>query len=111
MRRTDGGVISGGLRSISTGMVWGHPGLPTCLTLHSQMMIPTPLQFSFSGGSSPLRERPVVPDVSDNRRPERRMMIGTRTTPGDWQWLDEMMGEDVPAVRPTQKIRRMPEGH
>ncbi|MED6135350.1 hypothetical protein PIB30_045610 [Stylosanthes scabra] len=60
--------------------------------------------------SAPHPERPVVPDVPDNRRPTRRMMVGTRTTARDWQWLDEMMAEDASAVRPTQRIRRMPEG-
>ncbi|MED6170695.1 hypothetical protein PIB30_033461 [Stylosanthes scabra] len=34
-------------------MVSEQPGLRTCLTLHS-LLIPTPRQTSFSGGSSPL---------------------------------------------------------
>ncbi|MED6108501.1 hypothetical protein PIB30_024530 [Stylosanthes scabra] len=38
-------------------------------------------------------------------------MVGTRTTARDWQWLDEMMDVDAPAVRPTQRIRRMPEDY
>ncbi|MED6200172.1 hypothetical protein PIB30_082530 [Stylosanthes scabra] len=130
MRRADEGVISGSLRSISIGMVYGHPGLPNCLTLHNQM-IPAPLQSSFSGCSSqrggtlsrpaedisvdatqrqsaPHPERPVVPDVPDNKRPGRRMMVGTRTTARDWQWLDEMMAEDTPAVRPISTLGGCP---
>ncbi|MED6146344.1 hypothetical protein PIB30_033648 [Stylosanthes scabra] len=39
MHAKDGrGVISGFLRSISAGMVCGHPGLPSFLALHSQMI-------------------------------------------------------------------------
>ncbi|MED6138509.1 hypothetical protein PIB30_074849 [Stylosanthes scabra] len=40
-------------------------------------------------------------------RPERRRMVGTRTTARDWQWVDEMLGDDVPTPR---RARRMPEG-
>ncbi|MED6169610.1 hypothetical protein PIB30_022828 [Stylosanthes scabra] len=56
-------------------------------------------------------ERPTVPDVPDNRRSGRRMMVGTRPTARDWQWLDDMIGEDASAERSTQKIRRMPESY
>ncbi|MED6132573.1 hypothetical protein PIB30_020219 [Stylosanthes scabra] len=47
--------------------------------------------------SGPHPTRPDVPHVSDNRRPRRKMMVGTRTTARDWQWLDEMIAEDAPA--------------
>ncbi|MED6192477.1 hypothetical protein PIB30_010412 [Stylosanthes scabra] len=43
-----------------------------------------------------------------SRRPARRMMVGTRTTARDWQWLNDIMTEDAPAAPPTQKNRRMP---
>ncbi|MED6160088.1 hypothetical protein PIB30_048145 [Stylosanthes scabra] len=56
-------------------------------------------------------ERPVVPNVPDNRRPGRKMMVGMRTTARDWQGLDDMMADDTPAEQPTQKIRRMPESY
>ncbi|MED6122227.1 hypothetical protein PIB30_037822 [Stylosanthes scabra] len=46
-------------------------------------------------------------DAPDNRRAERRRMVGMRTTARDWQWVDEMLGDDVPAPR---RARRMPEG-
>ncbi|MED6147194.1 hypothetical protein PIB30_041848 [Stylosanthes scabra] len=36
------------------------------------------------------------------------MMVGTRTTAREWQWLDEIMGEDAPAERLTQKMRACP---
>ncbi|MED6107127.1 hypothetical protein PIB30_011142 [Stylosanthes scabra] len=58
--------------------------------------------------SGPHSARPDVPHVPDNRRPARRMMVGTRTTARDWQWLDDIMDEDVPAAPPTQKNRHMP---
>ncbi|MED6119488.1 hypothetical protein PIB30_012395 [Stylosanthes scabra] len=58
--------------------------------------------------SGPHPPCPDVPHLSDNRRPARRMMVGTRTTARDWQWLDDMMAEDAPAAPPTQKNRRMP---
>ncbi|MED6147527.1 hypothetical protein PIB30_044787, partial [Stylosanthes scabra] len=48
-----------------------------------------------------------VDDAPDNRRPQRRRMVGTRTTARNWQWVDEMLGDDVPAPR---RARRMPEG-
>ncbi|MED6193565.1 hypothetical protein PIB30_020709 [Stylosanthes scabra] len=51
--------------------------------------------------SGPHPARPDLPHVPDNRRPARRMMVGTRTTAWDWQWLDDMMGEDAPAAPPT----------
>ncbi|MED6134303.1 hypothetical protein PIB30_035865 [Stylosanthes scabra] len=35
--------------------------------------------------SGPHVARPDVPHVPDNRRPARRMMVGTRTTARDWQ--------------------------
>ncbi|MED6152377.1 hypothetical protein PIB30_091486 [Stylosanthes scabra] len=60
--------------------------------------------------SAPHPHRPVVPDVLDNRRPARRMMVGTMTTARDWKWLDEMMANNVQAVPPTRRIRRMAEG-
>ncbi|MED6106147.1 hypothetical protein PIB30_002038 [Stylosanthes scabra] len=47
--------------------------------------------------SGPHSARPDVPHVSDNRRPGRRMMLGTRTTARDWQWLEDMMAEDASA--------------
>ncbi|MED6180095.1 hypothetical protein PIB30_007254 [Stylosanthes scabra] len=87
----------------------------------------------FSGGSSPVggtlsplivsiiyhptrsRLRPhrdshvhIQRTCDDNRRPAKRMMVGTRTIARDWQWLDDMMAEDAPAAPPTQKNRRMP---
>ncbi|MED6146856.1 hypothetical protein PIB30_038506 [Stylosanthes scabra] len=49
--------------------------------------------------------------LAARRQPGRRMMVGMSTTARDWQWLDEMMGEDAPAERPTQKIRRMPKSY
>ncbi|MED6167795.1 hypothetical protein PIB30_006075 [Stylosanthes scabra] len=58
--------------------------------------------------SGPHPPRPDVPHVPDNRRPTRRMMVGTRTTARDWEWLDDMLAEGVPAAPPTQKNRRMP---
>ncbi|MED6145526.1 hypothetical protein PIB30_026109 [Stylosanthes scabra] len=58
--------------------------------------------------SGPHPARPDVPHVPDNKRPGRRMMVGTRTTARDWQWLDDIMDEDAPAAPPTQKNRRMP---
>ncbi|MED6206692.1 hypothetical protein PIB30_029305 [Stylosanthes scabra] len=58
--------------------------------------------------SGPHPVRPDVPHVPDNRRPARRMMVGTTTTARDWQWLDDIMDEDGPAAPPTQKNRRMP---
>ncbi|MED6173891.1 hypothetical protein PIB30_063955 [Stylosanthes scabra] len=36
-----------------------------------------------------------VDDVPDNRRPDRRRMVGTRTTNRDWQWLDEMIRDEA----------------
>ncbi|MED6215163.1 hypothetical protein PIB30_110686, partial [Stylosanthes scabra] len=50
-----------------------------------------------------------VDDVPDNRRQDRRRMVGTRTTARDWQWLDQMMGEDDEVAAP-RRVRRMPEG-
>ncbi|MED6190802.1 hypothetical protein PIB30_109556, partial [Stylosanthes scabra] len=35
-----------------------------------------------------------VDDVPDNRRPKRRMRVGTRTTARDWQWVNQAMEED-----------------
>ncbi|MED6215761.1 hypothetical protein PIB30_001382 [Stylosanthes scabra] len=58
--------------------------------------------------SGPHPAHPDVPHVPDNRRPARRMMVGTRTTARDWQWLDDIMAEDAPAAPPTQKNWRMP---
>ncbi|MED6184463.1 hypothetical protein PIB30_047665 [Stylosanthes scabra] len=49
-----------------------------------------------------------VDDVLDNRRQDRRRMVGTRTTAMDWQWLDQMMGEEEVAA--PRRVRRMPEG-
>ncbi|MED6132402.1 hypothetical protein PIB30_018602 [Stylosanthes scabra] len=48
-----------------------------------------------------------VDDVLDNRRPDRRRMVSTRTIDRDWWWLDEMMGEDVAVPR---RVRRIPKG-
>ncbi|MED6107933.1 hypothetical protein PIB30_018774 [Stylosanthes scabra] len=61
--------------------------------------------------SGPYPARPNMSHVSNNRQPEKRMMVGTRTTARDWQWLDDIMAEDAPAAPPTQKIRRMPESY
>ncbi|MED6200519.1 hypothetical protein PIB30_085927 [Stylosanthes scabra] len=58
--------------------------------------------------SGPHLVRPDVPHVPDNRRPARRMMVGTRTTARDWQWLHNIMAEDAPTAPPTQKNKRMP---
>ncbi|MED6145734.1 hypothetical protein PIB30_028095 [Stylosanthes scabra] len=58
--------------------------------------------------SAPHPPRPNVPDMPDNRRPARRMMVGTRTTARDWQWLDDALAEDAPPPPPTQRDRRMP---
>ncbi|MED6154147.1 hypothetical protein PIB30_109278, partial [Stylosanthes scabra] len=46
-----------------------------------------------------------VDDVPDNRRQDRRRMVGTRTTARDWQWLDQMMGEDDEVAAP-RRVRR-----
>ncbi|MED6202753.1 hypothetical protein PIB30_108777, partial [Stylosanthes scabra] len=43
-----------------------------------------------------------VDDVPDNRRQDRRRMVGTRTTARDWQWLDQMMGEDDEVAAPRR---------
>ncbi|MED6186489.1 hypothetical protein PIB30_067139 [Stylosanthes scabra] len=51
-----------------------------------------------------------VANVSDNKQPARRMMVGTRTTIRDWQWLDEMMVEDTEVAAPPQRIWCMGEG-
>ncbi|MED6195838.1 hypothetical protein PIB30_041716 [Stylosanthes scabra] len=61
--------------------------------------------------SGPHPARLDVPHVSDNRRPARRMMVGTRTTARYWQWLDGMMADDALATPPTQMLRRMPESY
>ncbi|MED6126155.1 hypothetical protein PIB30_075596 [Stylosanthes scabra] len=50
-----------------------------------------------------------VDDVPDNRRQDRRRMVGTRTTARDWQWLNQMMGEEDEVAAP-RRVRRMPEG-
>ncbi|MED6178747.1 hypothetical protein PIB30_110558, partial [Stylosanthes scabra] len=50
-----------------------------------------------------------VDDAPDNRRQDRRRMVVTRTTARDWQWLDQMMGEDDEVAAP-RRVRRMPEG-
>ncbi|MED6211753.1 hypothetical protein PIB30_076654 [Stylosanthes scabra] len=49
-----------------------------------------------------------VDDVPDNRRQDRRRMVGTRTKARDWQWLDQMMGDEE--VTAPRRVRRMPEG-
>ncbi|MED6201135.1 hypothetical protein PIB30_091931 [Stylosanthes scabra] len=54
--------------------------------------------------SKPVLESAPAPD---NSRPERRRMVGTRTTARDWQWVDEMLGDDDSTPR---RARRMPEG-
>ncbi|MED6155812.1 hypothetical protein PIB30_008714 [Stylosanthes scabra] len=48
-----------------------------------------------------------VDDAPDNRRPDRRRMVGTRTTARDWQWVDEMLGENILVPR---RAKRMPDG-
>ncbi|MED6211162.1 hypothetical protein PIB30_070996 [Stylosanthes scabra] len=50
-----------------------------------------------------------VDDVPDNRRPERRMRVGTRTTARDWQWVNRAMEEDGEVDVVPQRVRRMPE--
>ncbi|MED6201077.1 hypothetical protein PIB30_091429 [Stylosanthes scabra] len=50
-----------------------------------------------------------VDDVPDNRCQDRRHMVETRTTARDWQWLDQMMGEEDEVAAP-RRVRRMPEG-
>ncbi|MED6183028.1 hypothetical protein PIB30_034152 [Stylosanthes scabra] len=52
-----------------------------------------------------------MPHVSDNRQPRRRMMVETRTTARDWQWLEDMMAEDALAAQPMQMIRRIPKNY
>ncbi|MED6107750.1 hypothetical protein PIB30_017016 [Stylosanthes scabra] len=59
--------------------------------------------------SGPHPARLDVPHVPDNKRPARRILVGTRTIARDWQWLDNMMAEGALTAPPTQKIRRMPE--
>ncbi|MED6179737.1 hypothetical protein PIB30_003536 [Stylosanthes scabra] len=132
MRRTDGGVTSGFCTRFSADMHSGQPSFNSCLRLYS-LLISAPLQTSFSDGSSPLggslsplivsiicrptrsRLRPhkdsQVHIQRSPTRPGRRMMVGTRTTARDWQWLDDIMAEDAPAAPQTQKIRRMPESY
>ncbi|MED6154508.1 hypothetical protein PIB30_113168 [Stylosanthes scabra] len=51
-----------------------------------------------------------VDDVSDNRRPERRMRVGTRTTARDWQWVNQAMEEDGEVEVAPQRVRRSPQG-
>ncbi|MED6153618.1 hypothetical protein PIB30_103870, partial [Stylosanthes scabra] len=60
--------------------------------------------------SAPHPHRTVVADVPDNRRPARRMMVGTRTTALEWQWLDQLMADDAQVAPLTQHIRRTAEG-
>ncbi|MED6150427.1 hypothetical protein PIB30_072158, partial [Stylosanthes scabra] len=48
-----------------------------------------------------------VDDVPDRSRPDRRRMVGTRTTARYWQWVEDMMRQDLGAPR---RGRRMPEG-
>ncbi|MED6224823.1 hypothetical protein PIB30_087818, partial [Stylosanthes scabra] len=50
-----------------------------------------------------------VHDVPDNRRPERRMRVGTRTTARDWQWVNQAMEEDGEVDVAPQRVRRLPE--
>ncbi|MED6156665.1 hypothetical protein PIB30_016402 [Stylosanthes scabra] len=50
----------------------------------------------------PHPQRSQVADAPDNMRPMRRMMVSTRTTARDWQWLDEMMVEDAEVAAPPQ---------
>ncbi|MED6193490.1 hypothetical protein PIB30_019963 [Stylosanthes scabra] len=122
MRRTYRGVTSGFRRRISAGMVSGQPDF-------LQWWILTSRRYFVSAGpyhrlsldeipveitqrqSTPHPVRHDVPHVQDNRRLGRRVMVRTRTTARDWQWLDKMMAEDAPTKRPAQKIRRMPEGY
>ncbi|MED6214227.1 hypothetical protein PIB30_100916 [Stylosanthes scabra] len=54
----------------------------------------------------PPDEIPV--EAVQRQRPAKRMMVGTRTTARDWQWLDDALAEDAPAAPPTQRNRRMP---
>ncbi|MED6166792.1 hypothetical protein PIB30_112890, partial [Stylosanthes scabra] len=46
-----------------------------------------------------------VDDVPDNRRPERRMRVGTRTTARDWQWVNQAMEEDGEVEVAPQRVR------
>ncbi|MED6203164.1 hypothetical protein PIB30_112884, partial [Stylosanthes scabra] len=50
-----------------------------------------------------------VDDVPDNRLPERRMRVGTRTTARDWQWVNQAMEEDGEVEVAPQRVRRLPE--
>ncbi|MED6194840.1 hypothetical protein PIB30_032270 [Stylosanthes scabra] len=55
--------------------------------------------------TAPHPQRSQVANVLDNKRPGGRMMVDTRTTARDWQWLDEMMVEDAGIAAPPQCIR------
>ncbi|MED6151680.1 hypothetical protein PIB30_084726 [Stylosanthes scabra] len=48
-----------------------------------------------------------VDDVPDNRRPERRMRVGTRTTARDWQWVNQAMEEDGEVDVAPRRVCRM----
>ncbi|MED6200305.1 hypothetical protein PIB30_083755 [Stylosanthes scabra] len=50
-----------------------------------------------------------VDDVPDNRRPERRMRVGTRTTARDWQWVNQAIEEDGEVDVAPQRVHRLPE--
>ncbi|MED6220681.1 hypothetical protein PIB30_047167 [Stylosanthes scabra] len=123
MRRTDEGVTSGFRRRISAGMSTDPNPITDFLQwwiiVARRYLVPAdhfhrlPLdEISVEATqrqSGPHPARPDVSHVPDNKRSRRRMMVGTGTIARDWQWLDEMMAEDAPAMRPTQKFRRMPE--
>ncbi|MED6141513.1 hypothetical protein PIB30_104167, partial [Stylosanthes scabra] len=59
----------------------------------------------------PIAHEPLlrVDNVPDNRRPERRMRVGTRTTAKDWQWVNQAMEEDGEVDVAPQRVRRVAE--
>ncbi|MED6208410.1 hypothetical protein PIB30_044746 [Stylosanthes scabra] len=113
----DAGVTSGFRRPFSAGMHsgqldfiqwwilagWRYPSL----LIVSIIYHPTRSWLRTQRQSGQHPARPDLPHVPDNKRPARRMMVGTRTTARGWQWLDDVMAEDAPAAPPTQKNRRM----
>ncbi|MED6181962.1 hypothetical protein PIB30_024291 [Stylosanthes scabra] len=108
-------MTSGFCRPFNAGMLYGQLGMIHAGNRylvpadHSHHLPPDEIPVEATQRQSgPHPARPDVPHVPDNRRPARRMMVGTRTTARDWQWLDDMMAEDALAAPPTQKYRRMP---
>ncbi|MED6216051.1 hypothetical protein PIB30_004082 [Stylosanthes scabra] len=60
--------------------------------------------------TAPHPRRSHVSDVPDRRRLGRQMIVGTRTTMRDCQWVEEMMADDAEAAAPARCPRRMLEG-